>query len=770
MKKQLQMILEKLSNIKNNEGAEALTENKIKDICKAHSVSFEKLQDSVLEILIDAGITEEKFESLSLNDLSKISGGVSNTKRNAALLAAFLNLNSMAGSYATTKPENNISTSTIACNNDSKKRNNTNPRHYLRLFSVLAAILGIGGESIALHKKQRTVQKLEKANAALKQEINDSNNDQSVSKRHISALTHDKLELQKQNDNLKQRNITLDTANTKLTADYEALERQNSELVGTNASLQTTCTALQTQNRDLTNETTRLQQENARLNNTVKTLYDQGARLQQEEIDYFKIQDALKNPKTCKLNEKEIQELQKKYQNTERFRAPLAKLSKQIFRRTNNIQLTNTQRLASLFPNDPSVKDPPPRSSKINPPVYQSGAYLKAKKYMVKGPLGYGGCGVTWVCRSKSELNGSKVMKVLKPDPRVSEPEITSTQIVADILKNDTTGKAKRYLPSLRVVSTGDTHIIRSPLADGDLWNLYYKEGNYRIDFNEVLRYAKQALKSVKVLHDAGYTHNDIKPENFLRISTWSNKKENDQIMTQMLAILQSHDPEYEKMNKILKIPSIYTLSKQLAAILRNHDIDATLKLSQISNFVRLKQTHTHKLQLSDFGTLGKLDFNAFTSHDKRKSFRLAEWPHIYTEAYYCAADVQTALTYGLWFENNDSAKSTFSGYATKRDVYALGVTLLWFLLRPFNTTATAGHNFPAHASYLQNSPPDPLTAADLFYRANSDALSTYLTTTSYQRLLAFIALIHKMINTNITQRITLDAALTELYRIINSR
>lgn len=121
MKKQLQMILEKLSNIKNNEGAEALTENKIKDICRAHSVSFEKLQDSVLEILIDAGITEEKFESLSLNDLSKISGGVSNTKRNAALLAAFLNLNSMAGSYATTTPENNISTSTIACNNDSKK-------------------------------------------------------------------------------------------------------------------------------------------------------------------------------------------------------------------------------------------------------------------------------------------------------------------------------------------------------------------------------------------------------------------------------------------------------------------------------------------------------------------------------------------------------------------------------------------------------------------------------------------------------------------------
>ena len=72
------MIFDKLSNIKNYKDAKALTENNIKEIC-------------------DQYITDKKFYSLSPKemgnkDLSKISGGVSNAKRNAALLAAFLQI------------------------------------------------------------------------------------------------------------------------------------------------------------------------------------------------------------------------------------------------------------------------------------------------------------------------------------------------------------------------------------------------------------------------------------------------------------------------------------------------------------------------------------------------------------------------------------------------------------------------------------------------------------------------------------------------------
>ncbi len=878
MEKQLQMILEELDNIKNHESAEALTENKIKEICKIHDVSFEKLQDSVLEMFIDAGITEEEVESLSIkemsnNDLNKISGGVSNTKRNAALLAAFLNLNSMAGSYAqnpitiTKKPENNISAHTIAYNNQ-KKENDTRDkgatRNHSRIFLVLMAIFGIGGGGyLALREKQRTGEKLKEKDNALKQEKDaldaendrlqreretlkqekdalDAENDrlqreretlkqekdalgqeskklgqknnrlenecnafkgeQNALKENGNALKqeNDRLQhecdaldqennrlenqnkvleqdndrLQHECDALEQRNYTLDDENDKLNQEKQRLGEQNKRLENENTTLKQQCDRLTQQyatseerNCTLQTENARLTQQCQSLNATITTLTWNHEAWKQADIDYWKIQNAIKDPTSNTLTAADVQRLQQQYQGNRQFEELLKILEKKIRRHTNPTKLTDTAALA-YYANSapPHVKDPKQTDTPL--PVHNSGVYLWEKGYNVKSFLSNGGCGVAWKCTSKTEPSGYKVMKVLTTDPRTYEPEIAATNTVISILNHDTTGKAKRYLPNLRVVPKGSDYIIRSPLADGDLFRVFYGERGHsqRPNFDEVLRYAGQMLKSVKFLHDAGYTHNDIKPENFLRISTWPGKNDTDATIFQLDKILKSDAFPYTKIDAIQAIPNIYIFSTQLATILRNHGLNDDTKLEQIKQFVSWKQSHKHKLQLTDFGSLGKLGYAAFTAAEDQKTYRLAEWPTLSTPVYLCANDATILDQNGLWF-TTDSPPSTYSGHAIKRDVYALGVTLMWLLIRYFYDL-----NPKTAVTNLQVYSPDPNEAAEQFRYYYNTWLTKYDSTTAPATQIQFIALIKKMVNPNIINRITLDAALAELQQIKKSR
>lgn len=667
----LQTLLKGLSCIENHENMEALTvKTESKKFAKCVSASFEKSQDSVLEMLIDAGITERKLESLSLkemssNDLSKISGGISNTKRNAALLAAFLNLNSMAGSYAqnpitiTKKPENNISSHTIAHNKEDGKRNTRAEHRYSRILSVLSAILGIGGGCLALHK-QRTGQKLK-------------------------------------------------AENNKLRQDKDSLGK------------------------------------------TIMQLRRQNHALKQEEIDYSKIQEAINNPANSSLTAANVKQLQELYRGNERFKEPLERLERKIRRRTNSTSINDRKILIGLA-------DKAPAQTK-NPDDQYSGVYLWEKGYTVESFLGKGGCGCVWKCKSKTELSGYKAMKIISPNSLDPQHKIEMTKTVATILNHDKTGKAKRYLPNLRVVSRGSDYIIRSPLADGDLWEVFDKENQIqpqRPNFDETLRYAGQMLKSVKVLHDAGYTHNDIKPNNFLRISNWSGKKENDAIKDRINKIIASTKLPCEKINEILSIPLIYTFSKRLAIILRDLATDDATKLEQISQFITWKKSHTHKLQLTDFDTLGRLGYESH-AFDDGKFHLLAEWPYASTPGFLCREDAKSLTSHKLWF----NYKNTDSKHAIKRDVYALGVTLMWLLIR-YSSSSPA--DLTKAVADLQACSQNPDEGADKFYTTHEQSLTRYNTPKTH--LIKFIALIKKMVNPDIFERITLDGALAELQQI----
>ena len=109
-------------------------------------------------------LTEEKFESLLLklisdDDLSKISGGTSNTKRSAAFLAALLNLNGVAETaYGQNHPAiNSVPMHSVAHDKRDKDKKQHKGKKKIALASIPAAltILGLGYKYFSQQKEYR---------------------------------------------------------------------------------------------------------------------------------------------------------------------------------------------------------------------------------------------------------------------------------------------------------------------------------------------------------------------------------------------------------------------------------------------------------------------------------------------------------------------------------------------------------------------------------------------------------------------------------------
>lgn len=107
-------------------------------------------------------LTEEKFESLLLklisnDDLSKISGGTSNTKRSAAFLAALLNLNGVAETaYGQNHPAiNSVPMHSVAHDKRDKDKKQHKGKKKIALASIPAAltILGLGYKYFSQQKE-----------------------------------------------------------------------------------------------------------------------------------------------------------------------------------------------------------------------------------------------------------------------------------------------------------------------------------------------------------------------------------------------------------------------------------------------------------------------------------------------------------------------------------------------------------------------------------------------------------------------------------------
>ena len=214
------------------------------------------------------------------------------------------------------------------------------------------------------------------------------------------------------------------------------------------------------------------------------------------------------------LNYDDIIDNNKKYKETNLR----THIEEEYKRRIDNIkklpleQIVNSEENMKYIPL--KVRDPSHLTFDDN--MKNTGIYLWLKGYNVEKYLGRGTFGVVWKV-------GNKAVKVARSDfVKGWEDEVITIKELNRLFGDSE--KAKKHLNIAK--ETKDDRVLEADLAKEDIYQNQRKKGALKDNktIASTLRKSKHALKAVKFLHDAGYTHNDIKPTNMLKISKNSSK------------------------------------------------------------------------------------------------------------------------------------------------------------------------------------------------------------------------------------------------------
>ena len=406
-----------------------------------------------------------------------------------------------------------------------------------------------------------------------------------------------------------------------------------------------------------------------------------------------------------------------------------------------NSKMTSEE-LKRYFNLDPSICDP---KEYDNLSVKNSGISLWKKGYDVKGFLGAGTFGVVWRCDGK---NGPKAIKVVKNDNSGIE-EIKNAKKLYELFKGDE--QAKKYFNLLKAKK--DDPILKAVLAQGDLFDEMSEKGNIGHmksgkTIDSILRNAVQALKSVQALHKKGYSHNDIKLENFLKIGNWSGKKEKEDAKSE----LQERSSEVQSIlktenidDKLEKLDNFLTTNKikipKIEKIKNSKDIGKEEKVKQMESAINdtmNKKSHKHRVQLADFGTVTPIPTSGKETFMK-----------VYTPGYVSKTDEQ--------FLDQEVGKEIIE----KRDVYALGRVFAELL---FKGTGFSSETEVFKVLYSLNPDLNTIKASKLYNFLNKSYSGE--NNDQNERIANFMLVIRKMLTDGYSDRISLDDALKEVQKI----
>lgn len=161
-----------------------------------------------------------------------------------------------------------------------------------------------------------------------------------------------------------------------------------------------------------------------------------------------------------------------------------------------------------------------PQNKKLKNHQKHTGVYLWSLGYDPEEFVGAGCSAVVWKCKNGKAMRvacDNKLLGFIKMNDSTSE--IKDSNEIEEILRNN--HKSNRYLFSTKYIQVHDVRksgkaVFETELAKhGDLQK-FQNSNSYKKNIKCILQMASDALKGLKALHDAGYSHNDIKPDNIL--------------------------------------------------------------------------------------------------------------------------------------------------------------------------------------------------------------------------------------------------------------
>ena len=194
-----------------------------------------------------------------------------------------------------------------------------------------------------------------------------------------------------------------------------------------------------------------------------------------------------------------------------------------------NIELAkgkNNQQRANLLKNIPFdllIKNAPseaqdPKNKKLKKHQKHTGVYLWSLGYDVDEFIGAGCSAVVWKCKDGKAMRvacDNKLLGFIKMSDAASEIK-DSNEIEKILEKNPKNSKYLFSAKHIQDVGKSSKAVFETELAKhGDLQK-FQGDNSYKKNIERILQMASDALKGLKALHDSGYSHNDIKPDNIL--------------------------------------------------------------------------------------------------------------------------------------------------------------------------------------------------------------------------------------------------------------